>query len=101
MELIMKLTTEFCTVFTALSLLLFVSGASVASAQNKGMGAHHPCAQDVEKFCSGVKPGGGRIKACLEQNLNNLSSMCEKRVTRMEQRQQQQEQEPPPGAGIK
>lgn len=97
----MKLAMKFCTVFAALSLLLFVSGASVASAQNNEMGKRHPCAQDVEKFCSGVQPGEGRIRACLEQNLNNLSPMCKKRITRMEQRQQHQQQEPPPGAGMK
>lgn len=97
----MKFATKFCTVLAVLSLLLFVSGEFGASAQNKEMGKHHPCAQDVEKFCSGVQPGEGRIRACLEQNFNNLSPMCKKRITRMEQRQQHQQQEPLPGAGMK
>lgn len=87
----MKPAAKFFTVLAVLNLLLFVSGAS---AQQNEMGGHHPCAEDVKKFCSGVQPGEGRIRACLEQNFNDLSPMCKKRIARREQRRQQQPQPP-------
>lgn len=34
------------------------------------------CAGDVEKFCSGVLPGEGRIKACMKENIGKLSANC-------------------------
>jgi len=34
------------------------------------------CAGDVEKFCSSVTPGEGRIKACMKENISKLSATC-------------------------
>jgi hypothetical protein len=34
------------------------------------------CAGDVETHCSGVLPGGGRIKSCLKENISKLSAGC-------------------------
>jgi hypothetical protein len=34
------------------------------------------CAEDAQKFCAGVQPGGGRIIACLRQHKDSLSSQC-------------------------
>jgi hypothetical protein len=34
------------------------------------------CADDAQKFCANVQPGGGRILACLQQNKNSLSDKC-------------------------
>ena len=34
------------------------------------------CAGDVEKFCSSVTPGEGRIKACMKENVSKLSAEC-------------------------
>jgi hypothetical protein len=34
------------------------------------------CAQDAQKFCAGVQPGGGRIVACLKQHKDSLSDGC-------------------------
>ena len=31
------------------------------------------CAPDIEKFCSGVQPGGGRIMACMKAHAADLS----------------------------
>lgn len=34
------------------------------------------CADDAQKLCAGVQPGGGRIIACLKQHEDSLSSKC-------------------------
>lgn len=34
------------------------------------------CADDVEKFCADVKPGGGRIIGCLEEHRADLGPAC-------------------------
>lgn len=34
------------------------------------------CAADVADICGGVLPGGGRIKACVQQNMSKLSTGC-------------------------
>lgn len=38
--------------------------------------AHEACRGDVEKFCKDVKPGGGRIIACLKSHEKDLSPAC-------------------------
>jgi hypothetical protein len=34
------------------------------------------CADDAQKLCAGVQPGGGRIIACLKQHKDSLSTKC-------------------------
>lgn len=34
------------------------------------------CRADVEKYCPDVKPGGGRIAACLKEHGASLSAEC-------------------------
>ncbi len=34
------------------------------------------CKADVERLCPGVEPGGGRIKACLMANKEQMSVGC-------------------------
>lgn len=38
------------------------------------------CADDAQKFCSTVQPGGGRIIACLKQNQGQVSDRCKQAV---------------------
>ena len=54
---------------------LLLSG-SVAVAQQAGK----PCTGDIKKMCAGIKPGEGRIKACIKSHLTELSEACEDRV---------------------
>jgi hypothetical protein len=34
------------------------------------------CAEDVQKLCAGVQPGGGRLVACLKEHKDSLSDRC-------------------------
>lgn len=46
---------------------------SLPAAAEKGKG---PCAADAAKFCKDVKPGEGRIAACLKEHEKELSQAC-------------------------
>jgi Cysteine rich repeat len=37
-----------------------------------------PCKVEVERFCNRVKPGSGRIQACLKEHVAELSRFCVK-----------------------
>lgn len=50
--------------------------------QGNGQGARKACHADVKKFCQGVKPGEGRIIACLKANSSGLSPDCAARVAK-------------------
>jgi hypothetical protein len=34
------------------------------------------CEEDIHAYCPGVQPGGGRVAACLKQNVSSLSFRC-------------------------
>jgi len=38
-----------------------------------------PCMKEVKELCKGIKPGQGRLRACLEENKAKLSPACQKR----------------------
>ena len=44
------------------------------------------CKADVEKFCKGIKPGGGRIWACLKSNDAELSQPCKDHMAMMREK---------------
>jgi hypothetical protein len=44
----------------------------------QGVDVIKECASDVRKFCKDVKPGDGRIKACIGANLAKMSTPCMK-----------------------
>jgi cysteine rich repeat protein len=54
---------------------LIVSGGMSAFAQGPGA-----CAGDIERFCQGVQPGGGRTARCLAQHKEVLSPGCKLRI---------------------
>ena len=47
-----------------------------ASAQTSLDALRTACADDVQKLCAGVQPGGGRIVACLKAHKDSVSDQC-------------------------
>ena len=44
--------------------------------------ARAACETDIQKLCSGVQPGGGRIFACLKQHKDQVSDGCKQAVVK-------------------
>jgi hypothetical protein len=40
------------------------------------------CVWDIERFCGDVAPGGGRIAACLQQNMDDLGPTCKDQINK-------------------
>ena len=61
-----------------LILLLVVCAAAAQSAlaQDQLAAIRAACAEDAQKLCAGVQPGGGRIVACLKAHKDSLSDQC-------------------------
>ena len=61
-----------------LAVLALGTGLALAipASAEKGKG---PCAADAAKFCKDVKPGEGRVAACLKEHEAELSQACKDR----------------------
>lgn len=60
-----------------LLLALAIPASSVAAAQTAPRSAAlTACQADVQRFCSGVQPGGGRLGKCLKEHARELSPQC-------------------------
>jgi hypothetical protein len=64
-----------------LRVLLVVCAATVAHSaladdQSTLAAIRAACAEDTQKLCAGVQPGGGRIVACLKEHKDSLSDRC-------------------------
>jgi hypothetical protein len=66
----------------AAALAVFSSVSFAADAPQRG-GARDACKADVDKLCAQVKPGGGRIAACLKQNASQISEPCKDAISHM------------------
>ena len=58
---------------------LLLTGTCGAGAQGLGIfDTQRDCATDIQSLCAGVKPGGGRVLACLQQHVaaGELSVGC-------------------------
>ena len=52
---------------------LLVSTATMETRMKEMSGA---CQSDIQQFCTGVNPSGGRVAQCLKQHESELSSTC-------------------------
>jgi hypothetical protein len=63
-----------------LSLTIFsvfpATGAQSAPTGDQLAAIRAACAEDAQKFCATVQPGGGRIVACLKEHKDSLSDRC-------------------------
>jgi len=75
----MKSKISFVTlaIIGLMSLFLILTGGMGAFAQGAGA-----CAGDIEKFCQGVQPGGGRMAQCILYNTSNNSRQSARFVSR-------------------
>jgi hypothetical protein len=63
----------------SLTVAAFVVGlAASAQAQNLTAEQRAACQGDYSRYCKGVKPGGGRIIACLNKQGDKISEACRK-----------------------
>jgi hypothetical protein len=52
------------------------------TAQEKGAEFRKACGPDAKKLCKGIRPGQGRILACLESRKADLAPACQQLMTR-------------------
>ena len=76
---------------TFLTGLLVVPGVGASDPGDETLtpAAVDPCAEDVIRLCPGVKPGGGRVTACLRQHEASLGQACRDKVDRENERARQ------------
>ncbi len=61
------------------TLLALVAAAAYAQVSSD------PCKADFEKYCPGVKPGGGAVSACFKQNESKFSPACKQALTTLDE----------------
>jgi hypothetical protein len=54
--------------------------ANLCVAQQAGGAGAALCRADVQKFCQGIAPGGGRIRECLASHADALTPACQQAV---------------------
>jgi hypothetical protein len=64
----------------AASLSAVADDEPAAPAPPAGADVRAACGSDVQKLCTGVQPGGGRIIACLKQHKDEVSSGCKEAI---------------------
>ena len=70
------------------AVLLAMAGPAFAQApvptpiRNEATALAQLCRADYERLCPGVRPGGGRILACLQRQVPNLSPACARAMPR-------------------
>lgn len=61
-------------VIGAVPMTAFSQAAGIDPEEIKALRTY--CKADVERLCSGMEPGGGRIKACLMEKKEQMSVGC-------------------------
>jgi len=70
-----KVPTASCGMASVLFLLLL--SVNAFAQRNAGSG---PCAQDIQKLCPGIEPGGGKVMQCLHEHAAEVSDACKVRL---------------------
>ena len=69
------------TLAAACLIVLLAFSLSLASAQGDHSAARQACGADYRRVCSGVMPGGGRVRQCLADHFDALSDGCKQAVS--------------------
>jgi hypothetical protein len=70
--------TSFYAVAFGAALLLGGSGGVRAEM----ITAERDCAVDIKSLCAGITPGGGRVLACVQSHMSELSVGCSSRLSK-------------------
>ena len=66
---------KVAVMIAAAALWMNVDVVRGGAAQGQG-----PCADDAQRFCKDVQPGGGRIARCLKEHENDVSPACRQQM---------------------
>jgi hypothetical protein len=90
----MNLTPKLCRtnimIAATVALAAIAAGCGEAQAQpspelaNQARALAQTCRSDFTRLCSGVRPGGGRGLACLQQHLEKLGPECRSAIPKAE-----------------
>ena len=50
------------------------------------------CSEEIAQYCKEVKPGGGRLIACLKEHEKDLTPLCREKVASIEKRLEEAKQ---------
>jgi hypothetical protein len=68
------------------AIVVLSSGVALAADRPPSTSPRAVCRVDVEKFCSEIQPGGGRIAGCLKQNEAQVSAICKDAIAKARER---------------
>lgn len=68
---------KMLVVALTMCLIILIGGAAFAEEKGIVQTIADGCKQEIETYCKGVKPGEGRILACLYAYQDKLSNRCE------------------------
>jgi len=68
---------KMLVVAVSLCFIMLIGGAAFAEEKGLVETVLDGCQKDIETYCKGVKPGEGRILACLYAYQDKLSNRCE------------------------
>lgn len=73
-------------IFCAACSLLLAASPALSQDQDREIKGKGACRADILKFCNGIKPGDGRIWACLKGNEDRLSDTCKVQMARVREK---------------
>ncbi|MBT6326627.1 MAG: hypothetical protein HOJ35_11705 [Bdellovibrionales bacterium] len=79
----MEFFIKIIRLFLLLTILIIGSFSIAEDDFKKGKGQ---CREEMEKYCSGIEPGEGRIKDCIEKNKSSFSQGCQERMEKRKER---------------
>lgn len=56
--------------------LLSLAGTGAMAQAQDAQALRKACGGDLQKYCSGIQPGGGRVAQCLQSHAAELSPDC-------------------------